>query len=112
MRHVVRQWLGIFVALLALPLLFAANLSLSQPQNTTVSISLSQRTITTGQSSVLTWSSAGATSCQGGGDPYIPGWSSISQPTSGSYTVTQEVSGTYFPGSYKSAGTYVYALTC
>ncbi len=101
MRHVLRQWLGIFVALPALPLLLATNLSLSQPQNTTVSISLSQLTITTGQSSVLTWSSAGATSCQGGGDPFIADWSEGSQPLGGSKTVTQS-----------SAGLYVYALTC
>src|SRR5438067_2280035 len=101
MRHVVRYWLGIFVALLALPLVLATNLSLSQPQNTTVSISLSQTTIATGQSSVLTWSSTGASSCQGGGDPFIGGWSQASQLLSGSMAVT-----------HNSAGQYVYALTC
>ncbi|MBL8171254.1 MAG: hypothetical protein JNJ50_24050 [Acidobacteria bacterium] len=72
-----------------------------QAQNTTVSISFSQSTITTEQSAVLTWSAPGATSCQGGGSPLIDGWSGVTQQTNGNKTITQN-----------SAGMYVYALTC
>jgi len=73
----------------------------------TVAISVTPGTTIVGQSSSLSWSSVGATSCLAGGvasgtggSPYIDGWNSP-QAVSGRQTATQG-----------SAGTYVYALTC
>src|ERR1039457_6208713 len=84
-------------------------------QPPSVTISLNPATITAGQSATLTWSAVGATSCLGGGDPFIAGWSNNAVTASGRQTVTQEPAGTYVPfayGYYGPAGTYVYALTC
>jgi len=93
----------LFSLCLFLPALFG------QPPS--VSISLNPTTITVGQSATLTWSATGATSCQGGGDPFIAVWNAA-VPTNGKQTVTQQPPGTYVPYAYGPAGTYVYALTC
>lgn len=86
--------------------------SVGQQAPPSVSISISPATITAGQTATLTWSAKGATSCQGGGDPFIANWTSAQQASSGQQTIRQEPPGAYVNYAYGSAGTYVYVLTC
>lgn len=76
-----------FALLCGVPLAFA--------ETPTVTISATPKKVFIGQPFVLSWTSAGATSCTAGGD-----WSG-SEPTSGSTTITPS-----------AAGSLSYSLTC
>jgi hypothetical protein len=72
------------------------------PAATVTSLSATPSTITAGQSTVLSWTSANATSCTASGGSGSDGWSGAQSTANVALTV----------GPIAAAGTYTYTLTC